>query len=137
MKLQILALFVILSTTIAQFAAVPARAYDSFPECEAPSVHGVIINRFNQAEARTWLDGVRIRYIDRTKERRVVAFGPAPILRRYCRGRALLEDGHYRTIHYLIEDPMGLAGVGWNVEFCLSGHDRWRVYDGNCRILSR
>ncbi|MGI9400250.1 MAG: hypothetical protein ACR2O0_03270 [Rhizobiaceae bacterium] len=115
----------------------PAQAYESFPACQSPAVESKIIERFNWAEANTWYDGIRIVHIDRAVERPTSEYGQLPILRRYCRGRAHLENGHYRTIHFLIEDPMGFAGFGWNVEFCLSGHDRWRVYDGKCRVLRR
>ena len=130
---------VLVASVIAAAVITPnsAYAYDSFPGCESPAVQSKIISRFNYAEAHTWYDGVRISYIDRTIERPVRGYGQTPILRRYCKGRAYLENGRYRTIHYLIEGPMGLAGFGWNVEFCLSGHDRWRVYDGNCRVLRR
>jgi hypothetical protein len=30
---------------------------------------------------------------------------------------------------------MGFAGMGDNVEFCVSGFDRWYVYNGRCRVL--
>ncbi len=31
---------------------------------------------------------------------------------------------------------MGFAGIfGDSVEFCLSGLDRWNVYDSYCRVL--
>lgn len=55
--------------------------------------------------------------------------------RRYCHATAALSDGRSRTVWYLIEKPMGFAGVGSNVEFCVSGFDRWHVYNGNCRVL--
>ena len=58
-----------------------------------------------------------------------------PIARRYCGATADLSDGRSRTIWYLIEDGMGFAGLGDNVEFCVSGFDRWYVYNGRCRIL--
>jgi hypothetical protein len=35
----------------------------------------------------------------------------------------------------LIEGRMGFAGIGENVEFCVSGFDRWLVYNGRCRVL--
>jgi capsid protein len=59
----------------------------------------------------------------------------SPIARRYCGATALLSDGHQRDVWYLIEYGMGLAGIGNNVEFCVSGFDRWKVYDGRCRVL--
>ena len=58
-----------------------------------------------------------------------------PIARRYCGGTAEMSDGRQRTIWYLIEDGMGFAGMGDNVEFCISGLDRWLVYNGSCRVL--
>jgi hypothetical protein len=58
-----------------------------------------------------------------------------PVERRYCHAKAALSDGHSRTVWYLIENPMGFAGVGSNVEFCVSGFDRWHVYNGGCRVL--
>lgn len=59
-----------------------------------------------------------------------------PIARRYCGATALLSDGHQRDVWYLIEEGMGFAGfIGDNVEFCVSGFDRWKVYDGRCRVL--
>ena len=27
------------------------------------------------------------------------------------------------------------ASIGDNVEFCVSGFDRWMVYNGRCRVL--
>ena len=58
-----------------------------------------------------------------------------PIPRRYCHATALLNDGGHRKIWFLIEGGAGFASVGSNVEFCLSGFDRWNVYNGACRIL--
>ncbi|WP_299937327.1 hypothetical protein [uncultured Nitratireductor sp.] len=59
----------------------------------------------------------------------------SPIERRYCRATARLSDGRDRAIWYLVEYGQGFAGLGNNVEFCVSGFDRWNVYDGGCRVL--
>ena len=59
----------------------------------------------------------------------------SPIERRYCHATAALSDGRNRDIWYLIERPMGFAGIGSNVEFCVDGFDRWNVYNGRCRVL--
>lgn len=61
--------------------------------------------------------------------------GNWPIARRYCAATVDLSDGHSRKIWYLIEDNMGLVGFGDNVEFCVAGFDRWKVYNGACRVL--
>ncbi|TKT81377.1 hypothetical protein [Aquamicrobium sp. LC103] len=59
----------------------------------------------------------------------------SPIERRYCQATVALSDGYSRDVWYLIERPMGFAGFGSNVEFCVSGFDRWNVYGGRCRVL--
>jgi hypothetical protein len=59
----------------------------------------------------------------------------SPIARRYCGATAVLSDGRKRDVWYLIEDGMGFVGIGDNVEFCVSGFDRWMVYNGRCRVL--
>ena len=59
----------------------------------------------------------------------------SPIGRRYCGAKVLLSDGQDRDIWYLIEEGQGFVGIGDNVEFCVSGFDRWYVYNGRCRIL--
>lgn len=59
-----------------------------------------------------------------------------PIGRRYCGAKAVLSDGNSRDVWYLIEEGQGYAGIGGNnVEFCVSGFDRWFVYNGRCRVL--
>lgn len=60
---------------------------------------------------------------------------PAQIERTYCKANAVLSDGEHRAVWYLIEEGQGFAGIGRNVEFCVSGFDRWHVYDANCRVL--
>ncbi|MGC4025298.1 MAG: hypothetical protein QM744_09205 [Mesorhizobium sp.] len=74
------------------------------------------------------------------------AYEESPIARRYCGATVVLSDGHQRDIWYLIEEKMGFATLaagfglanethGSNVEFCVSGFDRWFVYNGRCRVL--
>ena len=58
-----------------------------------------------------------------------------PIARHYCRAQVALSDGANRSIWYLIERGQGFASIGDNVEFCVSGFDRWLVYNGRCRVL--
>jgi hypothetical protein len=59
-----------------------------------------------------------------------------PIARLYCEATAVLSNGRRHQVFYLIESGMGFAGIGGtNVEFCVNGFDRWKVYDGRCRVL--
>lgn len=57
-----------------------------------------------------------------------------PVPRTYCEATVTLSDGLSRTAWYFIEEGMGFAGVGSNVEACIDGFDRWNVYDGRCRV---
>ncbi|GIL03259.1 MAG: hypothetical protein BroJett030_31580 [Alphaproteobacteria bacterium] len=111
--------------------------FHTFPDCADANVSARIIERFNWADRNTWYRGIAITAIAGQYERTVEAFGPYPIFRRYCRGEARLSDGRHETVYYMIERGMGLAGTGYKVEYCLPGHDPWRVYDGHCRVLRR
>ncbi|MCQ0986752.1 hypothetical protein [Jiella marina] len=73
---------------------------------------------------------------------------PNPIERRYCQAKALISDGKWRTVYYLIEYPMGYAAAdsylgifspvrGWRAEGCVLGLDEWHVYGANCQSLRR
>jgi len=111
--------------------------FQTFPDCGNGAVAARIIDRFNWADRNTWYRGLTIGRIDGQYERTIEAFGPSPVHRRYCRAYAWFSDGKKRTVHYRISAGMGLAGTGFKVEFCVPGYDRWRVYDGNCRVLVR
>lgn len=111
--------------------------FQTFPECADGQVTARIKERFNWADRHTWYSGVSIDAIDYERERAIESFGPSPIDRRYCRGRAWLSNGSKHTIYYRIERGMGLAGTHYKVEFCVPGHDIWRVHDGACRVLRR
>ena len=46
-----------------------------------------------------------------------------------------MNDGRSRTIWYMIELGQGFAGMGANVEYCISGLDSWRIYGAYCRSV--
>lgn len=83
----------------------------NLPDVEITAFHGIHEHRYKEASER-W-----------------------PIGRRYCGATAELSDGRQRDVWYLIEEGMGFASIGDNVEFCVSGFDRWYVYNGRCRVL--
>ncbi|WP_274426804.1 hypothetical protein [Chelativorans sp. YIM 93263] len=105
--------------------------------CAHKSVRGAIRSRFrHQVTHVPHLPNVDI--VD-FYGARLTRYEPAtpnsPIERRYCAATALLSSGDNRPIWYLIEYGQGFAGIGDNVEFCVSGFDRWNVYDAACRVL--
>jgi capsid protein len=63
------------------------------------------------------------------------AMSDSEITRTYCEATAYTSDGKRHAMWYLIEDGAGFAGLGDNVEFCLVNFDRWKVYNGRCRVL--
>jgi capsid protein len=105
--------------------------------CGQPWVLNKITSRFSyQVHHVPHLPDVQITDFRRIHQHR---YQPAsetwPIGRRYCGATVSLSDGRDRTIWYLIEEGQGFASIGDNVEFCVSGFDRWMVYNGRCRVL--
>jgi hypothetical protein len=127
------------------FAAIALSAFGFTPafaegpngkvaECSNTKVLSVIDRRFDHAFLHK--GEIAIDSIDKIHQHRLVpATERSPITRRYCGAVASMSDGSERTLWYLIEDGMGLAGIGDNVEFCVSGLDQMKAYDGRCRVL--
>jgi capsid protein len=105
--------------------------------CGNASVLNRITSRFSyQVRHVPNLPQVAITDFQRIHEHRYLpADENHPIGRRYCGATVVLSDGADRDIWYLIEEGMGFASIGDNVEFCVSGFDRWYVYNGRCRVL--
>ena len=106
--------------------------------CADPSVRSRIAGRcLYQGRHVPHLPDVAITDFRRIRERRYLpALGEKrPIARLYCGATVALSDGRERSIWYLVESGQGFASIGDNVEFCVSGFDRWMVYNGRCRIL--
>ena len=67
---------------------------------------------------------------------------PSPIARRWCAASVALSDGTRSTLTWVVDGGAGFAGPGLaripdDVEFCVAGHDPWRVHDGACRTTRR
>ncbi|ESY63326.1 MAG: hypothetical protein E5Y02_12170 [Mesorhizobium sp.] len=105
--------------------------------CGEPWVLNKITHRFSyQVHHVPHLPDVQITDFRRIHQHRYLPANDTwPIGRRYCGATVSLSDGRDRTIWYLIEEGQGFASIGDNVEFCVSGFDRWMVYNGRCRVL--
>ncbi len=114
-----------------------AGIFGSLPECSSHQVIAKVVRRFNKADNRTWRRGIHLDFISGATERAVNPWPTSSINRRYCRASATLSDGRRVPVHYVVEQRVGFAGTGWNVEFCIGEADRWRVYGGDCRVLRR
>lgn len=105
--------------------------------CANTAVHTTIQKRFRHqvTHVPNLPDVDIVDFYGASQTRYRAASGDSPIERRYCRATARLSDGGDRTIWYLIEYGQGFASIGDNVEFCVSGFDRWNVYNAYCRVL--
>jgi hypothetical protein len=143
---RLMSAFLAGAVALGALAAAPAAfaadmvegVYASDPgACSHPRVLARISSRFDhQVRHVPNLPDVRIDGFHRIGQTRYLpAHESRPVDRRYCNARVALSDGRHRTVWYLIEHPWGYAGVGSSVEFCVSGFDRWYVYNGGCRVL--
>ena len=111
--------------------------YDALvPLCNDRGVLIQIHSKFSHKEAEFWASNLEIVGIDRIRE---VTFRPwtgAPqgIPRRFCNGVALTSDGVRHPIHYSILENSGWLGIGWGVEWCVTGLDRNWAYNPSCRM---
>lgn len=105
--------------------------------CDDAKVLRAITRRFqHQVTHVPHLPDVKIVDYDRIHEHRYLpATEKRPIARRYCMATAEFASGERHSVWYLIEDGMGFSSIGDGVEFCVSGFDRWNVYNSGCRIL--
>ena len=109
------------------------------PHCEDPKVRSRVASGFGH-KARNELhrpdlgiaEIVHVRQTRFEPQRHIDIF---TVPRRYCEGTALLTNGDHRKVWYLIEGGAGFATIGANVEFCVSGFDRWNVHNSGCRVL--
>ena len=110
----------------------PGAAY-----CDTPSVLSKIQSKFrHQAREVHHEPALAIQSLHKVHEHRHKSESEfSPIARRYCGATATMSDGRERYVWFLIENPAGFVGFGNNVEFCVTGLDRWNVYNGRCRIL--
>ncbi len=113
-----------------------AAAHDHTRQCDDAAILKSISKRFHAQSHEVHHDRLRIEAFDRVHQHRASEKSEfRPIARRYCGATATLSDGRRREVWYLIESNARLAGMGNNVEFCVSGFDRWNVYDAHCRVL--
>lgn len=139
------AALIAVSAILSPLSLTPSNAHDPYfrdapsPECSSEKMLKRIKKRFRiQAREVHHSPDLKIMDIHRIHQTRYLpqdVHQSRPIARRYCAGHVHLSDGRKRSIWYLIEGGAGFASYSDNVEFCISGMDRWNVYDGHCRVL--
>jgi hypothetical protein len=108
--------------------------FDSdLPACDNWWTLSTIQRRFATKESRFWNSDLRIVNFDQIKE---VAYRPwvdGTIPRRFCAGKALISDGHWRTVKFSIVEDGRVIGVSWGVQWCVVGIDRNWANSPDCK----
>jgi hypothetical protein len=116
--------------------------------CGDPGVLGRIQGRFDAREARDWNSPLKLTQIDQVRETAFRPNGKDFIPRRFCKARALLSDGKFRSLSYNLSEDGGISGYqgslflglirfptpsSYHLEWCITGLDRHRTYAPDCK----
>jgi len=104
------------------------------PACNAYWTLDTIKSRFATKESRFWVSDLQIVNFDRIRETAFRPWAEHTIPRRFCSGMALISDGRWRPVHYLIIEDDGLIGATWGVQWCVVGIDRNWAYNPACKM---
>ena len=102
------------------------------PACDAPGVVNAALRFANRAEDVYRVP--RVRTFTPVREVPDTYYNPSPLVRRYCVGSVALDNGDHATAYYFVEEDGAVFATSWKVYVCISGYDKWRVYDGRCRV---
>lgn len=109
--------------------------YDGvLPGCDDPAVSGEIASRFAYKESEYWHSDLTLDHFDRYRQIAMRPWGESFIPRRFCAARVLTSDGRYHAVSFAIAEGLGVIGIGWGVEWCVSGLDRNLAYAPACKM---
>jgi hypothetical protein len=137
--LSVVAGIVSLSVSVGARPLVPAEDRfipwrGSLPACDDPAVFDRIRSRFFEREAEFWKSGLAIAGFDHVREIGFRSNGLDYIPRRYCVGRAIMNDSKLREVSYSIDEALGIIGFGFEVEWCVAGLDRLNAFAPYCKM---
>ena len=107
------------------------------PACDSGAVRAAVLRTIERADPDYRRD-FSITALGRAAQTGFIKDRPSPLARRYCRASAETQEGarrRHRKLYYMIEEYQAFAGIGWNVEVCVAGRDRWYVHDAWCRTV--
>ena len=111
------------------------RYSGKLPPCDNSRALSIIQGRFAGKESRFWNSNLQIVNFDQVRETGYRSWASDTIPRRFCSARALLSDGVWRPVHYLIGEDFGMIGATWDVEWCVVGVDRNWANNPACRMM--
>ncbi|MFD1332348.1 hypothetical protein ACFQ4O_10095 [Methylopila musalis] len=116
-------------------ASATFRGYTGLlPACDDGRVLGRVAGLFATRERGYWASGLEIAAFDRPREIGYRSWGPEFIPRRFCAARTVTNDGRRRQAFYEIGEGFGFAGIGWDVNWCVTGLDRNRAHAPGCKM---
>jgi len=109
------------------------------PACQDPFVTGRVVDRFRDRESEYWNSGLFINAIANPREIAYRPWGSAYVVRRFCSADVYVTDGRRpegtrHAVYYSVAEDAGFAGIGWAVEYCVTGLDRSLAYAPNCKM---
>lgn len=121
--------------------ALASTPIAGLPDCDDGGVLASIRDRFAYGTARVEHRDLAIATIEAPRQTAVTT-APSPIARRWCTAGVVLTDGSRSTLWWHVDRGTGFAAPGLayvpdGLEFCVAGHDPWRVHDGECRTTRR
>lgn len=123
-----------------RYVAPPDRAeerivpmYGNLPGCEDPAVLSRLMSSFDSRESTYWGPLQALSY-DRVAQTGFRPWGDDFIPRRFCSARLMLNNGVYHRVDYSVRENLGLFGMSWSVNWCVSGLDREFTYAPGCRM---
>lgn len=112
------------------------KEYDAeIPACDSAEVQQTITKRFMQMEVTYWQSMDRLGAFSHVRETAFRPWGERFIPRRFCSAKVDINTGKTRSIHYVILEDQGFGGVGWGVEWCVSGYDKHFAYAPGCKMM--
>jgi hypothetical protein len=104
------------------------------PPCDYPDALLRISSRFNNRENSFWDTDLQIIQFEKVRETAFRPWAANTIPRRFCSGIVEISDGSKHVIHYSIAEDTGMMGIGWGVEWCVTGLDRNWAYNPHCKM---
>ena len=112
------------------------------PACDTKAVLDRLSSRFAEKEATYWHSALQIISYDRVGQYGLRSNGRDYIPRRYCSGRALMNNGKHYWATYTIGEELGIIGFGFGLadykfglEWCIAGLDRNWAYGPACTAV--
>ncbi|MDJ1159274.1 hypothetical protein QNA08_13620 [Chelatococcus sp. SYSU_G07232] len=138
LALTLLASATALTAPAAGREQIPAEAREipwtgRLPACDDPAVLSHIASNFASKEANYWRSSLRIDSFVKVRPLAWRPWGADYIPRQFCSALALVSDGHERPVHYSMREDLGPIGIGWNVQWCVTGLDRNWAYAPWCK----